>query len=223
MEFSPIQTEQTSAVTDLLLAFLAAYLILRLRSHASGRGIRGKVWTLAFLCIGAASLMGAIVHAFELGPAGERIGRMPVNLLIGLTVSCFAAGAVHDFLGEPAARRSVPLLLALGMVIPATVIVYPKAFTLMTVYGAIVLFSSLAAYLVLTARRSLVGTGLVALGILVSIVGTLIQATQAVHFTFVWEFDHNGTLHLIQLVGFLLLGEGLLRGFGKGKRVRDGG
>jgi len=52
-----------------------------------------------------------------------------------------------------------------------------------------------------------------AAGILTSIVASGIQASKAVSFTFIWPFDHNGTFHLILIVGFLFLTIGLRSAF----------
>jgi hypothetical protein len=213
LEFSPIQTEQTSAVTDVLLVLVTAYSIYRLRPFWRGPGIRGMTWVAAFCCIGVASFMGAVVHGFDLSPAGERFGRMPVNLFVGLAASSFAIGTIFDALGERITRRLLSLFLALGSVIPLITMVFPRSFFLLTIYGGSVLLSSMLAYVILSFRGKPAGARWVAAGILVSIVGALIQATQAVHFTFLWEFDHNGTLHLIQLLGMFVLLKGLLAGF----------
>jgi hypothetical protein len=46
-------------------------------------------------------------------------------------------------------------------------------------------------------------------GILISIVAALVQASKMTLFQLIWEFDHNGTYHLIQIFGILLLVTGL--------------
>ena len=125
MEFSPIPTEQTSAATDVLLVFLAAYSIYRLKLGSPGPAFRQGVWIAFFLCIGVASLAGAVAHGFTLSPVGERVARMPVNVFIGLAVSSVGAGAVYDFVGERAASRIVPSFLGLGAGVPLVTILFP--------------------------------------------------------------------------------------------------
>jgi TctA family transporter len=77
------------------------------------------------------------------------------------------------------------------------------------VYEAIAMLFALVVYVVLAARETLRGAAMMAAGVLVSIVAAAVQATGAVRFTLIWDFDHNGAFHLIQMVGLLFLLIGL--------------
>ena len=53
------------------------------------------------------------------------------------------------------------------------------------------------------------GAILMAAGVLVSIIAAGIQASKNVSVAFVFEFDHNGIFHIVQIFGILLLVIGL--------------
>ena len=50
---------------------------------------------------------------------------------------------------------------------------------------------------------------LMAAGVLVTLIAAGVQASGAVSVTLIWQFDHNGLFHLIQMVGVVLLVAGL--------------
>ena len=68
---------------------------------------------------------------------------------------------------------------------------------------------ALVAYGWLAINQQLAGVGLMAAGILVTMMAAGVQAGESVSFTFIWKFDHNGAFHLIQMVGIILLTAGL--------------
>ena len=72
---------------------------------------------------------------------------------------------------------------------------------------------ALTGYLWLAVAGQLDGAWLMAAGILVTIIAAAVQIGKSVTFTFIWPFDHNGTYHLIQLVGLILLVAGLSKSF----------
>ena len=53
------------------------------------------------------------------------------------------------------------------------------------------------------------GALLIATGVLVSIIAAGIQASNNVSVTIVFEFDHNGIFHIVQILGIILLVAGI--------------
>ncbi len=50
---------------------------------------------------------------------------------------------------------------------------------------------------------------LMATGIFFSIIAAGIQANKSIFLTFIWQFDHNGIYHMVQVAGLMLLLMGL--------------
>lgn len=56
------------------------------------------------------------------------------------------------------------------------------------------------------------------------IMSTLVQLIKSIHFTIIWEFDYNGVFHLVQMLGGIFLGLGiigLMKSAGSGIHTTD--
>jgi hypothetical protein len=83
-------------------------------------------------------------------------------------------------------------------------------FLVFVVFQAGTLLFALGVYLRLQARGR-AGAGLVAAGLAVTLAAGAVQAAESLTVRLVWEFDHNGVYHLVQLAGLVLLARGLTR------------
>ena len=202
-------TERTTAGTDAVLAVaaLVAIVVLRRSTPASfGRGI----WLAAFGSLLLASVLGAVAHGFTLGPGLRTAVWQPLYLALGVTMALFVVGALRDWRGDAAARRALPPMLALALVFYGITWITGGDFLAFVVYEASALLFSLGAYLRLaTVHRP--GAGVMAAALALSLVAGGIQAAGPLSVRLVWEFDHNGLFHLVQLLGLALLVTGLRR------------
>ena len=99
-------------------------------------------------------------------------------------------------------------MLAAGLGFYLTTLIFPGIFFLFIVYEGLALLFSLGAYLFLSATGE-PGAGLMAGGVLLSIVAAGLQARKSILITLIWNFDHNGIYHIVQTVGLVLLIAGL--------------
>jgi hypothetical protein len=209
MELIDIPTEQTTAATDALVAIIAAAFAVML-SMEGGRSDRtkGRIWSATLSLLAVAAALGAIAHGFQMSGRTNELLWMPLNLVLGVTVALFVVGAVYDLRSFSLPRLLVPILLAVGVAFFVVTVLIPGSFLVFVVYEAIAMLFALVVYIVLAARQALRGAAMMAVGVLVSIMAAAVQATGAVRFTLIWDFDHNGAFHLIQMVGlvFLLIG-----------------
>jgi len=60
----------------------------------------------------------------------------------------------------------------------------------------------------LTVRSRRIDYALMTVGAALSALAALVQTQKAVSLTIIWEFDHNGLFHLIQMPGVILLAAG---------------
>jgi hypothetical protein len=210
MEIINIPTEQTTAATDALVAIMAAaFAVLLSREGARSDRMKGRIWSAAFGLLAVAAALGAIAHGFQMSARTNELLWMPLNLVLGVTVALFVAGAVYDLRAFSLPRLLVPILLAVGVAFFFVTVLIPGSFLVFVIYEAIAMLFSLVVYIVLAARQTLRGAATMAAGVLISIVAAAVQATGVVRFTLIWEFDHNGAFHLIQMVGLVLLLIGL--------------
>ena len=214
MNFIDIPTEQTTAVTDIILAALASIVSLIVYKTGNPRDPKKtRLWAWAFGLLAIASLFGAAAHGYKMSERMNFILWQPVNLALGLTVALFAAGVAYDLKGTSLSRALVPVFLTTGMIFYAITVLVPGTFIIFKLYEAIAMLFALISYLVLSFRRKHHGYWLMATGIILSIIAAGIQATNSVRFTLIWEFDHNGVFHIIQMAGLVFLLSGLRSGF----------
>jgi len=200
-------TERTTAATDLLLA-IAAFVGAWHLGRQAPASLAARIWAGALVAAGLASVLGAVTHGLEISQTLRELLWQPLFLLLGATVACFVAGGVADAYGPRPARLvlTVMLIVALGFYV-ATRLSGGK-FVVFVVFQAAGLVAALAIYLRLTARRR-PGAILVAAALALSLAAGVIQASESLALHFVWEFDHNGIYHLVQLCGLALLVAGL--------------
>jgi hypothetical protein len=102
---------------------------------------------------------------------------------------------------------------AAGMIFYSITLIVRGTFIVFILYEAIVMLFALISYVVLSFRKKGAGYFLMACGIMLSIVAAACQAINSIRFTFIWEFDHNGVFHIIQIAGLFFLLFGLRSGF----------
>lgn len=198
--------ERITAWTDIFMGTLAGFIAYRLSQIS---GFKYSVWTWVFALLAFSSILGAIAHGFEMPrKANDRLW-MPINLSLGLALGLFVVGALFDLSGEMIARKALPLMLAIGFSFFLITVWKPGTFLTFIAYEAIAMLFSLGVYVYLVFTSSLVGAGWMVLGILVTIVAAVVQATGKAGKGIFWYFDNNGVFHLIQMAGMVLLWAGL--------------
>jgi hypothetical protein len=210
MTFVDIPTEQTTAVTDAILALLALgglILLLRLKSCEPWKV---RIWSVAFACLAVASAAGAVAHGVQVSQRAHHLLWLAIYLSLGLVVASFTIGTVYDLWGERAARRISPAMIVVALLFCAVAELIDGAFVVFVVYEAAALSFALLGYLWLGLIRQRPGAGLMTADILVTLSAVVIQATRTVpQISVVWTFDHNGLFHIVQMPGVVLIVSGL--------------
>jgi hypothetical protein len=211
-QFIDIPTEQTTAITDVLLALLAlACVIYLVRMGRARDRTKTAIWSTGFGLLAFSAALGAVAHGFKMSPRLNLALWQPLNLALGLTVGLFVVGVVYDRWGKPAARRVLPLMIAASVVFFLVTVLLPGIWLVFTAYEAAAVLFALVVYVLIAVRGRLPGAWWMAAGVLVTIVGAVVQLLENVRVTvpWGWEFDQYGLFHVIQIVGLLLLMVGL--------------
>jgi uncharacterized protein DUF6962 len=210
MDLVGVVTERTTAATDAVLALAAAAAILVLR-RTTPPSFGRAVWQAAFAALALASVLGAVAHGLELPPATRELLWQPLYLALGVTMALFVVGAVRDWRGESAGRRVLVPMLGLAVVFYGITRLTGGSFLAFVVYEAAALLFSLGVYLRLATGAKRVGAAPMAAALAISLAAGAVQASGVGPVRLVWDFDHNGVFHLVQLVGLALLLTGLRR------------
>jgi hypothetical protein len=210
IEFIDIPTERTCAVTDLLLALVALGCVLYLARIGLARDpLKTKIWIAAFGLLAFAAGLGAVAHGFKMSAQLNRRLWQPLNLALGLAVAMFVVGVIYDRWGPAAARRALPVLLAVGVAFFAVTLLVPGTFLVFILYEAAAMLFALVVYLLLAVGGQLPGAWAMVAGVAITIVAAGVQASSGLRVKVIWEFDCNGLFHLIQIGGVLVLILGL--------------
>lgn len=205
LHLTSVEAELTTAATDALLGVVVVAGTAWL-CRAVPPSYRRTLWTWGLALFALAGALGAFVHGFDLEPATRKLLWQPLYLTLGSALAFFSAGAIGDWRGDATARRSLPPLLALVAAFYLLTRLSGGKFLVFVLFEAAALLFALAVYARLAAHGK-PGAGLVLTGLVLSLVGGALQASDlSMHV--IWEFNHNGLYHLVQLagVGFLLAG-----------------
>lgn len=214
MELIDIPAERTTAATDLVMAVVATACAVYLCRVGRPDVYRRNLWAWVLGLLAASAAIGAVAHGFKMSAELNNLLWQPLNLLLGLTVALFAVGAVYDMSGRRVAQRVLPVMITVGVLFYGVTAVlpdsmFPDKFLVFVIYETLVMLFALGTYCTLAIRGRLNGASLIAAGILITIAAAAVQATGTLNFTIVWEFDHNGIFHLMQMPGVLVLAAGL--------------
>ena len=210
LQLTDIPTEQTTAATDALLAILA--FIITIKIYQSGKGVdlkKTRIWICVFGLLTFASVIGAFAHGFQMSKLTNFLLWQPLNLSLGLAIGLFAAGVVYDFKNFTLPKALIPVVLVCAIIFYTITVIFPDVFRVFIIFETILMLFAFVAYTILASRKTIKGAGLMAAGILVTIIAAVIQAIKAIKVTFIREFDHNGIFHIVQMIGLIILLKGL--------------
>jgi len=210
--FTEIPTEQTTAITDIFLAFVGASGVYWI--YVAGKRvdrIKTTIWTCAFALLTFAAVLGSIAHGLQMSEETNRLIWHPLNLFLGLSVALFVIGVIYDIQGFRIQKPFVVIILLSGLGFFGITLIYPGLFFVFILYEALAMFFALSSYTYLLVKRKFPGAGFMFSGILISIIAAVVQAIQSLSINIIWVFDYNGLFHLVQIAGLIFLYLGLAK------------
>ncbi len=206
--------EQTTAVTDLLLAITAIINVILIykRGNKTDRE-KTIIWVTAFLFLAFSAILGAYAHGIKMPESLNKLIWQPLNLLLGLTVAFFTIGVLYDLSGFKKRKLVFILLIITSFLFYLITLIIPGLFLIFIIYEALAMLFAFGAYFYLFLVKKFPGAQFMFSGILVSIIASVIQTAESVQFHFIWFFDHNGLFHILQIMGLILLCKGIIREF----------
>jgi len=209
MEFIDIPTEQTTAATNVVITIMMIAIGIYIHRIGDKDRWKANIWIWAAGLMFVSGFLGTIIHGFKMSEELQLRLWQPLYFSLGLLVALFSVAVTYDIWGQATAKRVLPIMLIVGISFFSLTLIWPDSFLMFIIYEAVAMLYALGGYIWLASSNRIEGAWLMAAGILASIIAAGLQASKAVAFTFIWPFDHNGTFHLIQIVGFILLTAGL--------------
>lgn len=198
-------TERTTAATDAILSALAIGSALWIHRQHQRHPWKVTLWSTAYGTLATGAALGAIAHGLQISPRTRECIWRPLNLSLGTTIALFVTSVVYDTWNEQTSRRVLPITLASAGAFSVITIIRPGSYLLLVLYQSVGMLFALAAYSRLAWKQQLPGAELMTAGILITIIASAIQATERAHLHLIWEFDHNGIYHLVQMAGLVTL------------------
>ncbi|MEH0158733.1 hypothetical protein V6R21_32155 [Limibacter armeniacum] len=201
MELIQTPTAQTTAATDLLLGLLSlffSYSIYKMKAKDKGKA---TIWAAAFLLLSIGALVGSVRAGFVLSDATKFALNQPFYLSLALTVALFVIGLFYDLTNGHITKTHVLSILGIGAFFYILTVIFSGMFFIFLGYAAVAMLLALFAYSVFAVSGKVKGASMVASGILLTLTAFAIQASKAISFHLIWDFDHNGTFHLVQILG----------------------
>jgi hypothetical protein len=202
-------TERMTAATDAVLGLAAAVAVVYLQRLPAAAATRSLIWSSAFALIAAAAALGTGYHGLALAEKWRRALWLGLTLALGIAISIFMAGVVHDVFGPDVARVAAAWLPVAGCGVFLISRIFPGLFLVFVIYEALALVLASGTYAWLWAAEMLAGAAWMAAGALVSLLAAALQTRKRLRVSLVWEFDHNAAFHLVQVVGIALFCIGL--------------
>ncbi len=156
----------------------------------------------AFLA--GASILGAMSHGFEMTKTVNYILWYPLYLGLAAVIVFFLIGAIHELGGRSLSQKILPWLSLMALVVYLFTAI-PDSFLLFIIYEGLSMLTSLGIFTYLFIRDKNKTALWMILGILTTITAAVVQALGPFQWNLVWEFDHNGLFHLIQIPGIVLI------------------
>ena len=153
MHFNPIETELTTAATDLLLVLAALYGVFRLRRYRPVDAWKVNLWIILLLSLATASLLAAVAHGLVLNAGVSGWLWRIIYLGLGLVVSSFVVASVYDLLGRRVAIRILPVIVVVALLFFLMVKIMGGSFWPFIVFEGLAMCFALAIYGYLGYRR----------------------------------------------------------------------
>ena len=217
VQFNPIVTEQTTAATDLLLGAVSLVLLFLLLRVKGKDKLKKLYWANLYGFLAIASFLGTVVHGLELSKNAKALIWQPLYLSLGIVIACFVLGSIHELWGRRVSKRLIPWMLTIAFVFYVITAIVPRSFFIFLIYEGIGVLVSLGIYLYLCAQPGRKDAYWMVAGICVTIVAAIVEASGTVRVTLVWEFDHNGIFHVIQIPGLIFIFLGVRSSLRRGK------
>jgi hypothetical protein len=202
-------TEQTTAITDLILALQSFVAIVMLKRIDVKRPMWTDVWTTFFGLLCLASFLGAVVHGIRMTSSFQTTIWSTIYLALGLIMALFTVAAVTMTWNQELSRRILPFCMAIAIGFFAITQLGSDSFLLFVVYEAISMIVALTLYSACFWLRRERGSAFLAAGVLVGIVAAIVDAQASLQVTMIWRFDNHGVFHLVQMLSLLLITIGI--------------
>ena len=217
-------TDITTAVTDLINAALALFLMCRLIRKGTGTA-RGRLWVVTFILFIMVSCTGFVIHGLTAASGHEinQLWRKVLMVEMAFMLAFYTLSILCDIYGAAVLRRAMPVILTLAAVFSVAAVLLmgrtTYGFTIFVVYClATLLF--LIVLLIRNLRRKK-GLPLYLAATLLLFAANYVQTIKAIQFRLIWDFNYDSVYHFMLFLFVLIQYRGICRTADPGNKVND--
>lgn len=210
MHLIPFPPDRVTASTDLILGLLSlgvAITFARLKKKQDSW--KASTWMWMFALLALSSFLGVVVHGLDLSDRTRFLIWQPLDLALGSVLGFFVAGVVCDLFGQAVSRKVLPYLIGIGSLFSLTVFLIHGTYRIFIPYEAAAFLFALGGYSWLALRKILSGANLWVVGVVITIISAVIESIGQDDQPYIWQLDHNGVSHILELFGITLIVAGL--------------
>ena len=116
MEITQIPTEQTTAVTDVLLAVVALFSAIYLIRYRRFDHWKVILWSILMLTISIAAALSAIMHCLILDEAVKKFLWIIIGFFLNNNAALVVVVLVYDWKNRSAAKQALPIFLCIVII-----------------------------------------------------------------------------------------------------------
>ncbi len=203
--------ELTTAVTNLLNAFITAVLMIRIHQTVTPP-LRRLLWNLTFFLFLTVSLAGAAVHGIVMNQETYKLLWNVLYSVMGIMLAVFVTALMYEGYGPAYVKKTALTAgLLVAVFIPVQLYLettYRIGFIGFIVYCLINIF--LITLMLLKVRKQKTYLNWFLAGIFFLIAGSILQQVKSIKFHLIVDINYNVIYHLFILIFALLSYRGIL-------------
>ena len=207
-------TDITTAVTDLINAALAFFLMCRLIRKGTGTK-RDRVWITTFILFIMVSCTGFVIHGLT-AASGYEINQLWRRLLMvemAFMLAFYTISILCDIYGEIVLRKAASVVLPLAAVFSVAAILLmgrtSYGFTIFVVYCLTTLLYLIV--LLFRHRKEKDGLTLYLIATILLAAANYVQTIKSIQFSLIWAFNYDSVYHFMLFLFILIQYRGICR------------
>lgn len=209
MDFIQIPTEQTTAATDVVFAVIAILIVFLLKSDTNKK--RNLMWKGYFFCYFIGGVLGAIGHGIKIDAGVLDVIWNVMYLFLGLGIGFFTIAVLNDLFNKKISKFLAGLCLLPSVLFYLVTVFISGSFTVFVVYTLAITIFGLVVYAIIFARTKDKAILILFSGISFTVLTGVAHAFVTGEIHFIWVFDKNSVMHIIQTAGLALTYLGIVK------------
>jgi len=212
MNFTQVLTEQTTAMTDIIFAIAAISIVFALiRDKNIDNKKRNLIWLGYFSCYFIGGVIGTIGHGLNIDEGILNVLWSIMYLVLGLGIGFFAIAVLNDLFNKMMSKFIIGICLIPSVIFYLVTVFISGSFTVFVLYTMGVTILGLIAYVIIFFRTKEKSILILFLGTFFTILTGVAHLLISGEFQFIWTFNSNGPVHIIQAIGLAITYLGIIK------------